>query len=458
MLFTGTSGSNWSLGVDVPTNNGSRDFYFYDFAGTEGPRMTLKSSTGNVGIGTTAPGYRLDVQGVQINVSGGLCIAADCKTAWSQVGGSQWTTSGSNIYYSTGNIGVGTAAPVRRLHVFGGNIEHQFSATAGFGYGFFIARDNNHFVENAYFDGTAWKAIQSGKSAIIPTYTAGGYALYLRADDTVRPAEAARTYTAPFVVKTDGKVGVGTTSPGSLLEVAKNQATGTEVRVTNTNASGFAGTYYNGGFSASTGGFVQWNNATGASNLFVATGGAAPLYLGTNSSIRMTVMPTTGRVGIGTTNPDEELHVEGDIKVTGNIAAKYQDVAEWVPSTQKLEAGTVVVLDSENSNHVLASSSGYDTSVAGVVSAQPGVILGEGGEGKLMVATTGRVKVKVDATSAPIRIGDLLVTSDVEGVAMKSEPISIGGRKMHAPGTIIGKALEPLERGKGEILVLLSLQ
>jgi hypothetical protein len=29
---------------------------------------------------------------------------------------------------------------------------------------------------------------------------------------------------------------------------------------------------------------------------------------------------------------------------------------------------------------------------------------------------------------------------------------------IHRPGTIIGKALEPLEGGVGEILVLLSLQ
>jgi hypothetical protein len=41
---------------------------------------------------------------------------------------------------------------------------------------------------------------------------------------------------------------------------------------------------------------------------------------------------------------------------------------------------------------------------------------------------------------------------------MKSQPIEIGGRRMHAPGTIIGKALEPLAGGTGEILVLLSLQ
>jgi hypothetical protein len=93
-----------------------------------------------------------------------------------------------------------------------------------------------------------------------------------------------------------------------------------------------------------------------------------------------------------------------------------------------------------------------------VVSDNPGVILGQGGEGRLKVATTGRVKVKVDATKAPIKVGDLLVTSDKEGVAMRSVPLLIGGREMHAPGTIIGKALEPLAGGTGEILVLLSLQ
>jgi hypothetical protein len=41
---------------------------------------------------------------------------------------------------------------------------------------------------------------------------------------------------------------------------------------------------------------------------------------------------------------------------------------------------------------------------------------------------------------------------------MKSVPVNLGGVEMHRPGTIIGKALEPLEKGTGEILVLLSLQ
>jgi hypothetical protein len=41
---------------------------------------------------------------------------------------------------------------------------------------------------------------------------------------------------------------------------------------------------------------------------------------------------------------------------------------------------------------------------------------------------------------------------------MKSLPVEIGGARIHRPGTLIGKALEPLASGAGEILVLLSLQ
>lgn len=41
---------------------------------------------------------------------------------------------------------------------------------------------------------------------------------------------------------------------------------------------------------------------------------------------------------------------------------------------------------------------------------------------------------------------------------MRSRAVRIAGVAMHRPGTIIGKALEPLARGRGEILVLLTLQ
>ena len=129
-----------------------------------------------------------------------------------------------------------------------------------------------------------------------------------------------------------------------------------------------------------------------------------------------------------------------------------------VPASEQIPAGTVVVLDTTKSNQVITSTQSYDTRVAGVVSEQPGIALGESGTGKVLVATTGRVIVTVDASRDPIHIGDLLVTSGTPGLAMKSEPVNLGGVQIHRPGTLIGKALQPLEKGSGKILVLLSLQ
>src|SRR5262249_55899566 len=104
--------------------------------------------------------------------------------------------------------------------------------------------------------------------------------------------------------------------------------------------------------------------------------------------------------------------------ITGTtvIGAVYQDVAESVPATDHLAPGPAAVLNPERANVVMPSSRAYDTSVAGVVSEKPGVILGVGSADKEKIATTGRVRVKVDATHAAIGIGDLLVTSDERGV------------------------------------------
>jgi hypothetical protein len=158
-------------------------------------------------------------------------------------------------------------------------------------------------------------------------------------------------------------------------------------------------------------------------------------------------------------NETELLALDATGKLTANnISAHYQDVAEWVPAAESMAPGTVVVIDRAARNGVKPSAQAYDTGVAGVVSAQPGLVLGEPGAAKERIATTGRVKVRVDAARGAIHAGDLLVTSDIPGVAMLSEMVDAGGVKLHRPGTLIGKALEPLESGQGEILVLLSLQ
>jgi len=173
-----------------------------------------------------------------------------------------------------------------------------------------------------------------------------------------------------------------------------------------------------------------------------------------------------GKVGIGNSNPQAALDVNGNIIATGSITgasvinATYgQDVAEWVASNEPIASGTVVILDPHNRNHVMPSTTAYDTSVAGVVSERPGIVLGKHGDSTEAIATTGRVRVKVDASKGAVAVGDLLVTSDTPGVAMKSQPVEIaGGIKIHRPGTLIGKAIEPLAAGQSQILVLLSLQ
>jgi len=73
-------------------------------------------------------------------------------------------------------------------------------------------------------------------------------------------------------------------------------------------------------------------------------------------------------------------------------------------------------------------------------------------DGKHPVALTGRVYCYVDADHGAIRPGDLITTSDTPGHGMKVSDHAKG------QGAIIGKAMSPLEQGKGLVLVLVSLQ
>jgi len=144
--------------------------------------------------------------------------------------------------------------------------------------------------------------------------------------------------------------------------------------------------------------------------------------------------------------------VSGDVILTGADCAEEFDVAETVD----IEPGTVMVLDQDGV--LQQSQTAYDKKVAGVISGagdyRPGMILDrrQSGDNRLPVALVGKVYCKVDAQYAAIEVGDLLTTSPTPGHAMKADD------PFKAFGSVIGKALRPLEVGQGMIPILIALQ
>ena len=92
-------------------------------------KMTLKYATGNVGIGTTGPTYKLDVLG-DINLSGDLRINGVAQNFVS--GSSQWTLSGSDVYRPSGMVGILNTNPSYPLDVTGDiNVTGDLRVTGG---------------------------------------------------------------------------------------------------------------------------------------------------------------------------------------------------------------------------------------------------------------------------------------------------------------------------------------
>jgi hypothetical protein len=338
--------------------------------------------------------------------------------------GSGTATTDSVLFESSGRIGLGTTAPQYPLHVansaytssvVGNNVLLRLQSNAA-------GADTNI----QFSDGVANSA-QFGMN---------GGAFYITSNGSQF-----------FRMAPNGHVGMGTASPLYPLHVVKPTYTST------TPGSNILLRLQSNGIGADAN--IQFSDGVANSAQFGMIGGA--FYI-TGNGVQMFRIAPSGNIGIGTANPLTKLHVSGDVTVDGNIGAKYQDVAEWVESAEPLEPGSVVVIDQTKTNRVAAARRSYDGRVAGAVSAQPGIILGEAGEGKVLVAQSGRVRIKADAKYGAIKPGDLLVTSATKGHAMRSRPVKVGNQLVHRSGTLIGKALEALPNGKGEILVLLTLQ
>ena len=189
------------------------------------------------------------------------------------------------------------------------------------------------------------------------------------------------------------------------------------------------------GTLAATNGAVTTTNA---STLFIA---GAPVA-GTNMTIsnRWALFVAGGNSGFGGDILNLQASGTGNIgsATTGfntvfakSTSAQYADVAEQYLADADYPVGTVLIIGGDN--EVTQSNMVGQTSIAGTVSENPGVLMNRGLEGDhvVSVALLGRVPCRV---IGPVTKGDLLMSSEISGVACKMEN--------YAPGCVIGKALE----------------
>jgi hypothetical protein len=157
-----------------------------------------------------------------------------------------------------------------------------------------------------------------------------------------------------------------------------------------------------------------------------------------------------------------KVELDGDVYIDGSYYDTGADFAEMMATSQGVtyEPGDLLVIGPDGKP--LPSSAPNATNLLGVYSTDPAFVggVGEDGDtrGKIPVAIMGIVPLKVSAENGAILPGDLLTSSSIPGHAMKASPVVVNGITFHIPGTILGKALEPLEEGTGVILVLVTLQ
>ena len=264
-------------------------------------------SSGNVGIGTTSPGDKLQVIG-NVGVINNTNFAAGSNmvklasgstpqlfyirstTTWADTWW-DWTMGTDNklrLGFSTvpqltlqnGALGLGTDAPLNRLHIADGDVR--------------VSRSSGSWGPNMFFDatgvgsgGTTW-----GIGSTTAADLAGAGKLVFFHNGNMRVA-----------FDSSGNVGIGTTSPNNRLVVSSGPSARTQVTLSDTNSASLmlrAGAQLPGVVASD----VDLQFRAGATWTDADAGGVTAV----------TIKSVTGNVGIGTTNPTQKLSVAGTIR------------------------------------------------------------------------------------------------------------------------------------------------
>jgi hypothetical protein len=185
--------------------------------------------------------------------------------------------------------------------------------------------------------------------------------------------------------------------------------------------------------------------------------------LGTiNSLDGLITISSTGNVSVeeGGTG-GEVLRVAGRVRATGFDIDTAADLAEKFEAEEALPVGTVVAFSTSTVEWSIGNSTStddvysmnkvrraYDSFEAvGIVSTNPGIVLGKDVPNGVPVAFQGRVPVKVTTENGQIKRGDYItVSKTMPGYAMK----------LTGDGKALGRALSDYTEGRDKVLVLVE--